>query len=331
MTKSFAIFALGSLALAAAAPSPCCGHGHPAIVNLVPNSPGGKLTITGGAADADGYANQIFAETDSDLWLLPSGAGFAFTDAPGLDISDVAVGSELFYEIIPRPDLTAPGHPQRWLWQWNLSTEAIAVTGATATLSLNPDQSGLPTVTFGQAAPPSNPLFKLADLASDDIGQHVHYLFYILNDNDLGPDGVYGFFARLVSPGYQSSDPFLIALNLNSLLEKFQLGAKEINAAAGLAGDFDADADVDGADFLLWQGSFGATGPNLHADGSLNQAVDAPDHAIWKSQFGRQVTIPTAIGASAPIPEPTAATLTFTLIAARVLAGIVPMPRRTSP
>jgi hypothetical protein len=171
-------------------------------------------------------------------------------------------------------------------------------------------------------------MVKLADVAPEDIGQHVHYLLYLLNDNNNGPDGVYGFFARLVSPGYESSDPFLIALNLNSPLDKFQLGAKEINAAAGLAGDFDGDADVAGADFLLWQRTFGATGTNLAADGSLSQTVDAADHAIWKSQFGRQVTIPTAAASGAPIPEPTAATLALALIAARVLAGIVSMPRR---
>jgi hypothetical protein len=120
---------------------------------------------------------------------------------------------------------------------------------------------------------------------------------------------VYGFFARLASPGFQPSDPFLIALNLNVGAAAYQQAALEINAAAGLAADFDADADVDGADFLLWQRTFGATGPNLPADASLNQAVDAPDLAIWRNQFGRQVTIPTAAVSGSPIPEPTAAAL----------------------
>jgi hypothetical protein len=145
------------------------------------------------------------------------------------------------------------------------------------------------------------------------------------------PDGVYGFFARLASPGYQPSDPFMIALNLNVNAAAYQQAALEINAAAGLAGDFDADADVDGADFLLWQRAFGATGANLPADGSLNQAVDAPDLAIWRNQFGRQVTIPTSTVSGTPIPEPACAAIAAALIAARTFAGIVSMPRAKRP
>jgi hypothetical protein len=277
-------------------------------------------------ADPAGYANQIFAETDSELWLIPTGTGIQFTDAPGLNITGVAEGSELFYEIIPRPDLTAPGHPLRWLWQWNLATESIAAAPAAATLSLNPSQSGLPTVSFDQTAPPPNALIKLADLRAADIGEHVHYLFYQLNDGDAGPNGVYGFFARLVSPNYQPSEPFLIALNLNvSDVSKYQLGATEINAAAGLAADFDADLDVDGRDFLLWQRTYGSAGSNLPADGSLDKTVDAADLSIWKSQLGRQVTLPMAVTSGAAVPEPAAALL---VLAACAAAGAVLLPRK---
>ena len=63
------------------------------------------------------------------------------------------------------------------------------------------------------------------------------------------------------------------------------------NAAAGitptLPGDFDADDDVDGADFLKWQREFGAP-------------YDAGDLADWKANFGA-----TAVSAAGAVPEPT--------------------------
>jgi hypothetical protein len=66
--------------------------------------------------------------------------------------------------------------------------------------------------------------------------------------------------------------------------------------------DFDADGDVDGADFLRWQRGFG-TGTTLaqgNADGDGD--VDAADLAIWKNQFG---TTGLATGAAGSVPEPT--------------------------
>ena len=79
--------------------------------------------------------------------------------------------------------------------------------------------------------------------------------------------------------------------------------------------DFDADGDVDGADFLRWQRGFG-TGTTLaqgNADGDGD--VDAADLAIWKTQFG---STGLATGTAASVPEPTAiglASLAMGLIA----------------
>ncbi|BBO32935.1 hypothetical protein PLANPX_2547 [Lacipirellula parvula] len=70
--------------------------------------------------------------------------------------------------------------------------------------------------------------------------------------------------------------------------------------------DFDADGDVDGADFLRWQRGFG-TGTTLaqgNADGDSD--VDADDLAIWKTQYGMTGL---ATGATAAVPEPASITL----------------------
>ncbi len=67
-----------------------------------------------------------------------------------------------------------------------------------------------------------------------------------------------------------------------------------------VAGDYDGDDDVDGADFLVWQRDLGST-VNLAADGSGNLVVDGPDLDIWQDNFG----VGAATGAVAPAPEPT--------------------------
>ena len=92
---------------------------------------------------------------------------------------------------------------------------------------------------------------------------------------------------RLTSPSFTASEPFLVTLN--NLLDpvSFQHGAKLINAAARLPGDYDGDDDVDGADMLLWQRTLGST-TQLAADGSLDDAVNAADLGVLRTNFGRK-------------------------------------------
>ena len=68
-------------------------------------------------------------------------------------------------------------------------------------------------------------------------------------------------------------------------------------AMAGLAGDFDNDEDVDGADFLVWQQGFG---------GSFN-ASDLDD---WQVNYGTSASL----AATQAVPEPT--TLALALLGA---------------
>jgi hypothetical protein len=54
----------------------------------------------------------------------------------------------------------------------------------------------------------------------------------------------------------------------------------------GLAGDYDADSDVDGNDFLAWQRQLGQKAPALTgADGSGNLVVDSADLGVWRAEF----------------------------------------------
>ena len=77
-----------------------------------------------------------------------------------------------------------------------------------------------------------------------------------------------------------------------------------------LSGDLDADNDVDGADFLIWQRGTGR-GPNAtleDGDANLDGVVNDADLLLWKANFGS--TAPTSnLIASVPVPEPASSLL----------------------
>jgi hypothetical protein len=68
------------------------------------------------------------------------------------------------------------------------------------------------------------------------------------------------------------------------------------------SGDYDADGDVDGADFLEWQRSVGATGADLPADGNGDGVVDASDLELWQDTYGSPGGSATAGSQLAPEP-----------------------------
>jgi prepilin-type N-terminal cleavage/methylation domain-containing protein/prepilin-type processing-associated H-X9-DG protein len=76
----------------------------------------------------------------------------------------------------------------------------------------------------------------------------------------------------------------------------------------GLAGDYNGNQVVDGADFLLWQRSFGsvATPAGSGADGNGNGSVEAGDLTVWRDAFGSSAAAPLA----AAVPEPATWVLT---------------------
>lgn len=276
------------------------GHGLPVQVDVS----NGKLVVSGGLT-ASGYASQVFADPDPESWLSPGGSGLQVTTLPGFDASGLSVGESLFLEVLARPDFTGTGRPQRWLWHWSLANEAVGVADNDTTLQIRSIRFTTSQTTIAQGSlPPPTTSVKLADLLSGDIDQHKHMAAYFLDDSPPAESGAYGFFARVISPAYQPSDPFLISLNLNILDEiQFEDAARAINLAAGIAGDYDVDGKVDGADIVVWQRTFGATGAYPPADGSLSGAVDSADLAIWKRDFGLIVPQGSATVQSTPEPR----------------------------
>jgi hypothetical protein len=77
-----------------------------------------------------------------------------------------------------------------------------------------------------------------------------------------------------------------------------------------LRGDFDADGDVDNADYARWRSGLGGTNVNPASDGSGNATFDAADYVVWRRNLGASVHAGGA-GAEQPVPE----VCTLTLVA----------------
>jgi hypothetical protein len=316
------IWALAALVALTWRAAPCRGHGTPIVVNVA----GGRLQVSNGVVDAAGYANWVYADADPESWLVPGPNSTQLTTLPGFDVNDVQVGEELSLEVLSRPDFSQSGRPPRWMWHWNQAAEEVTIAAEDISLDLLSVRGFLPNVSLAQQTKPAPATLKIADLLATDIGEHRHIVLYELDDSGPAELGVYAFFARLNSPSYQPSEPFLIALNAGiEDAMTFQEGALAINAAAGLAGDFDVDGDVDGADFLVWQrtlGAVGAPGTYPAADGSLDGSVNAADLAIWRAEFGREVLYPSELAlAGANVPEPCGAAIMASIAAGLLAAG----------
>jgi hypothetical protein len=301
--------------------NPCRGHGTPIVVNVA----GGQLQVSNGVVDANGYANWVYADADPESWLVPGPNATQLTTLPGFDVNDLQVDEQLSLEVLGRPDFSQPARPQRWLWHWNQAADKVTIAANVPSLDLLSVRGFLPNVSLAQQTAPASTTLKIANLLETDIGEHRHIVLYELDDSGPAEFGVYGFFARLKSPAYQPSEPFLVTLN-NGLEDAitFQRGALAINAAAGLAGDFDVDGDVDGADYLMWQrtlGTTGATGTYPAADGSLDGSVNAADLAIWQAEYGRVARGPSEASlAGANVPEPCGAALMASVVAGLLAA-----------
>ena len=94
--------------------------------------------------------------------------------------------------------------------------------------------------------------------------------------------------------------------------------------SAGVAGDYNADGNVNAADYTIWRDTLGST-TDLRANGDNNGAsankIDAADYVFWKANFGNPGAGSSSFGGS-PVPEPA----TWIMIAS--MLGLVFAKRR---
>jgi hypothetical protein len=80
-------------------------------------------------------------------------------------------------------------------------------------------------------------------------------------------------------------------------------------ATPAIPGDYNRDAVVNAADYVLWRNWRGRGGAGLAADGDGNGTVDQADYDLWLANFGR-TSVGSSMGASsASVPEPSVVVL----------------------
>lgn len=181
--------------------------------------------------------------------------------------------------------------------------------GTSATASTNNGNFGIGRLEIGQpGAPTSVHVLDLFD--NGNRGSNDYEALYL-----YGLGGLDGLF---IHPGstlvLNDVDIYArirgVMTHLNALFpygsSVIQVGENFVVQGDALAGDYNSDGKVDGADFLAWQRGFGST-TNLAADGNRNGVVDAGDLDVWKNTFGYAGS--GVADAQTAVPEPTALAL----------------------
>lgn len=144
------------------------------------------------------------------------------------------------------------------------------------------------------------------------------------------PDLIGGFeYARFYDVG--ELPPDLMNIDLTNTFAVPDSALLELLTPVYLAGDFDLDGDVDGADFVAWQTNFPAASAATRASGDADGDgdVDGGDFAAWQASFAADPS------AAAPVPEPYAiwtaiAAGISVLVAARSKSKLHALQRRLS-
>jgi hypothetical protein len=78
----------------------------------------------------------------------------------------------------------------------------------------------------------------------------------------------------------------------------------------GVTGDYNRNAIVDAADFIVWRKTLGRTGSGLAADGNSSNSIDSGDYTVWRSRFGSVAGLGSI--STSNVPEPIGAYLYLT-------------------
>lgn len=95
---------------------------------------------------------------------------------------------------------------------------------------------------------------------------------------------------QVLQPGWSSThapaNP--VVLSLNQQLTNVNFGNRQ--SAGGLLGDYNSDAVVDLADYVIWRMTMNQSVPPFSgADGSGNGVVDQADYGVWRAHYGASV------------------------------------------
>lgn len=95
-----------------------------------------------------------------------------------------------------------------------------------------------------------------------------------------------------------------------------------------LPGDYNADGDVNNADYAVWRTTLGASAGSRPADGNGNGTVDAADYVIWRKNLGASVFDGAGAASGAAVPELTTVAYFIEFAVALLLIGLRCRPPR---
>lgn len=274
----------------------------------------GAVTMSGGTVTMEDYVqvgrqgNGSFVQSGGDLAIY-RGSGNAMVIAP-------FSGATGYYEIsggsLSVNVLNAPGGLTNGAVDGSGgATSTLKVIGDAATVTVSGDYSQYPGGTLAlEIGAGISPLNVLGNVAITGGALNVNFTttpsegqqFTVLNYGTLA--GTFPTFDMQVD---SPAGPNTVALNIDygtGASSAIVLTVESIGPPT-LAGDFDSDGDVDGADFIAWQTNYPtASGATLtQGDANGDGAVNGADFAIWQGAFPASPTPTVAV------PEPAAVCL----------------------
>ncbi len=190
-------------------------------------------------------------------------------------------------EIPNLPDLVTFLFGDWWTWVWNQ-------TGTNGPPFSQPDAIQIPEVSAAIAPLILGPTGSVLD---NDIDPENDALIAILQSEptngslSIANDGTFIYTPNL---GFSGRDEFTYtAFDFSQ-----ESASTTVSIIVGESGNFDADSEVDGADFLTWQRSAGTlSGAVLTSgDSDFDGDVDSLDLANWQQQFGATSILPPSNG-----------------------------------
>ena len=175
-----------------------------------------------------------------------------------------------------------------WTWVWNQAGINGPPFGMADTTQVRVASTSLAAVQL---------LGPTGSVLDNDIDPEGGPLIALLQSGpthgslNLATDGTFTYAPDL---GFQGRDEFsYTAFDFTQ-----ESAAATVAIIVGESGDFDADGDVDGADFLRWQRGFGtATGASLTlGDSDFDGDVDAQDLGTWQENYGTDASVAVVAG-----------------------------------
>lgn len=276
-------------------------QGNRLVVGFDDDTPGGRS-----------IGQRVFSDLLPSTGLTQDPSFLSVSPAPA-GSETLPVGASVFWDFLP----ITSGEATANLMHWNGIGQTAFSPSTGASLKLYDPNFNSAGVDGSAAAVPGQ---RIGTTTSSGLALHAHRIWELTATGGSIQPGIYVSSLRLRMPSLLPTPPVYV------VLATFGTPTSALDAAVGwlnervdsllLAGDYDFNGVIDGADRGVWSQQYGAATPlpvNLgEADGNGDGLIDAADYTVW-----RDAANPSAPGDA--VPEP--AGLVAAALAAASAAG----------